>query len=154
MDKKQFNKITKEVFLKYGFEKQKDLYILSLEKITIIVKFRSWRSVKSFNYWFFLNNLYDNSTKFEERHDTMIEIKMEHTPSLHGYHAHEILIEEWSEEKYQDLLNKMLHSYFDPYKADALQFLKDNEYRMILTEKARIYLGFEPQKNSVEILRE
>jgi hypothetical protein len=83
----------------------------------------------------------------------MIEIKMEHTPSLHGYRAHEILIEEWSEEKYQDLLNKMLHSYFDPYKADALQFLKDNEYRMILTEKARIYLGFEPFKKEIRRLR-
>jgi hypothetical protein len=58
MDKKQFNKITKEIFLEHGCVKQKDSYILYLDEITIIVKFRSWRGIKSFNYWFFLNNLY------------------------------------------------------------------------------------------------
>ena len=140
MDKQQFNKITKETFLEYGFVKQKNLYFLYLNEITIIVKFCSWRGVKSFNYWFFLNNLYDSSVKFEEKYDTMIEIKMEHNSELRGYHKHEILFEEWTEEEYRELLNKMLHSYFDPYKADALQFLKDNDYRMALSKKARIYL--------------
>ncbi len=149
MDKKQFNKITKEIFLEYDFVKQKDNYILYLDEITIIVKFRSWRGVKSFNYWFFLNDLYDDSVKFEEKYDTMIEIKMEHNTELRGYHRHEILFEEWTEEEYRELLNKMLHSYFDPYKENALQFLKDNEYRMVLSEKARIYLGFEPYKKPI-----
>ena len=109
MDKKQFNKITKEIFLEYDFVKQKDNYILYLDEITIIVKFRSWRGVKSFNYWFFLNDLYDDSVK-------LIEIKMEHNTELRGYHRHEILFEEWTEEEYRELLNKMLHSYFDPYR--------------------------------------
>lgn len=154
MDKKQFNKITKEIFLEYGFVKQKDNYILYLDEITIIVKFRSWRGVKSFNYWFFLNDLYDDSVRFEEKYDTMFEIKMEHNTELRGYHRHEILLEEWSEEEYRELLNKMLHSYFDPYKENALQFLKDNEYRMALSEKARIYLGFEPYKKQNRNLRE
>ena len=154
MDKKQFNKITKEIFLEYGFVKQKDNYILYLDEITIIVKFRSWRGVKSFNYWFFLNDLYDDSVKFEEKYDTMFEIKMEHNTELRGYHRHEILFEEWTEEEYRELLNKMLHSYFDPYKENALQFLKDNEYCMALSEKARIYLGFEPYKKQNRNLRE
>ena len=153
MEKKQFNKITKEIFLEHGFKKQKDSYILYLDEITIIVKFRSWRGVKSFNYWFFLNNLYDDSVKFEERWDTLIEEKMEHSPELRGYHCHEILVEEWTEEKYRELLDKMLHSYFDPYKENALQFLRDNEYCMVLSEKARIYLGFEPFKKEIRRLR-
>ena len=153
MDKKQFNSITKEIFLEYGFKKQKDSYILYLDKITIIVKFRSWRGVKSFNYWFFLNDLYDDSVKFEKRGDTKIAHKMEHSPELRGYHRHEILYEEWAEEEYRELLNKMLHSYFDPYKDNAIQFLKDNERLLLLTEKARIYLGFEPYKKPTRILR-
>ena len=153
MEKKQFNKITKEIFLEHGCIKQKDSYILYLDEITIIVKFRSWRGVKSFNYWFFLNNLYDDLVKFEERCDTKIEHKMEHSPELRGYHCHEILVEEWTEEEYRELLNKMLHSYFDPYKENAIQFLKDNERTLVLTEKARIYLGFEPFKKEIRRLR-
>lgn len=152
MEKKQFNKITKEIFSEHGFKKQKDSYILYLDEITIIVKFRSWRGTKSFNYWFFLNNLYDDSVKFEERADTKIEHKMEHSPDLRGYHCHEILVEEWTEEEYRELLNKMLHSYFDPYKENAIQFLKDNERILVLTEKARIYLGFEPFKKPIRYI--
>ena len=153
MEKKQFNKITKEVFLEHGCVKQKDRYILYLDEITIIVKFRSWRGVKSFNYWFFLNDLYDDSVEFEKRCDTKIEHKMKHSPELRGYHRHEILVEEWTEEEYRELLNNMLHSYFDPYKENAIQFLKDNERILLLAEKARIYLGFEPFKKEIRRLR-
>ena len=66
---------------------------------------------------------------------------MEHTPELRGYHAHEILYEEYDEMKYKELLTTMLHRYFDPYKNNALQYLKDNDYCMCLTKKARQYLG-------------
>lgn len=141
MEKKIFNKITKEIFLEHGFSKEKDIYILSLNEVTIIVKLRSWREVKSFNYWFFINELYDSSVDFNNRFDTKIEIKMEHTPTAQGYHQHEILFEEWSPEEYKILLNNMLHSYFDPYKENALQFLRENDYRMVLSDKAREFLG-------------
>lgn len=154
MEKKVFNKITKEIFLEYGFIKEKNNYILNLEDVTIVVKFCSWRGVKSFNYYFYINELYDESVPFEFNRGMFTEIKMEHNTELRGYHRHEILFEEWTEEEYRELLNKMLHSYFDPYKENALQFLKDNEYRMVLSEKARIYLGFEPYKKQNRNLKE
>jgi len=141
MEKKIFNKITKEIFLEYGFLKEKNNYILTLDDVTIVVKFCSWRGVKSFNYYFYINDLYDDSIPFEKRFDSMVEIKMKHTPTLRGYHAHEILFEEYDEMKYRELLTNMLHSYFDPYKNNALQFLKDNDYCMVLSKKANQYLG-------------
>ena len=141
MEKRIFNKLTKEIFLEYGFIKEKNNYILNLEDVTIVVKFCSWRGVKSFNYYFYINELYDESVPFEKKFDSVIEIKMEHTPELRGYHAHEILYEEYDEMKYKELLTTMLHRYFEPYKKNALQFLRDNDYCMCLTKKARQYLG-------------
>ncbi len=141
MDKKVFNRLTREIFGDYGFIKDKNKYILSLKDVTIIVMFCSWRGVKSFNYYFYINALYSDIIPFEERFDTLIDIKMEHTPTLRGYHAHEIIFEKYDEEEYKDLLNNMLHRYFDPYKVNALQFLRDNDYCMVLSKKAREYLG-------------
>lgn len=66
---------------------------------------------------------------------------MEHTPTLRGYHAHEIVFEDYEETEYRDLLNSMLHRYFDPYKSNALEFLRENDYCMCLSKKAREYLG-------------
>jgi len=139
MDKKTFNKITKNVFTEYGFIKQKNAYILLLDEVTIVVKFCSWRGVKSFDYYFSINNMHDSSIPLDKRYDCISEIKMEHSPSAQGYHQHEILFEEYSEDEYRDMLTKMLHSYFDPYKEDALQFLKVNYWE--LTTKAREHLG-------------
>ena len=141
MEKKIFNKLTKEIFLEYGFIKDKNNYILSLDDVTIVVRFRSWRGVKSFDYYFYINALYDASVPFTKRFDCLFEEHMEHTPELRGYHAHEILFEEYDEIKYKELLTSMLHRYFDPYKNNALQYLKDNDYCMSLTKKARQHLG-------------
>lgn len=135
-----FNKITKEIFTQYGFSKQGNKYILVLDDVTLVVKFCSWRGVKSFNYYFSINKLHDSSIPLDKRFDTLFEYKMEHNPAAQGYHKHEILIEEYDEKEYSNLLTNMLHLYFDPYKKDALQFLKDNDYCMCLTKKAREYL--------------
>lgn len=137
MDKKEFNKITKEVFLNYGFIKYKNKYLLVLDDITIVVALCSWRGVKSFNYYFYINDLYDDSIPFQFNRGMFIEIKMEHDPLAKGYHKHEILYEEYEEEGYRNLLTNMLHSYFDPYKKDALKFIKDNESKLILTKETK-----------------
>lgn len=141
MEKRVFNKLTKEIFLEYGFTKEKNNYILRLDDVTIVVRFCSWRGIKSFDYYFYINDLYDDSIPFEERCDSVVQEHMKHTPELPGYHAHEILFEEYDEIKYKELLITMLHRYFDPYKNNALQYLKDNAYCMGLTKKARQYLG-------------
>ena len=132
MEKTAFNKITKEVFTKYGFLKKKDFYVLKLNDVTIVVKFRSWRGVKSFNYWFSINQINDCTLPDDKKGDTLIEIKMEHNLSAQGYHRHEILFEEYTEEEYREMLTNMLHSYFDVYKENAFKYLRDNDYRMSL----------------------
>ena len=141
MDKKTFNKITKEVFGEYGFVKSKDKYVLELKDVTIVVKFASWRGVKSFNYYFSINELRDPTVPAEKVSDTLVEIKMEHSSFLEGYHRHEILYEVYEEQEFKDILNRMLHSCFDPYKKSALQYLRENDYRMTLSKNAREYLG-------------
>ena len=141
MDKKIFNKITKDVFMKYGFLKEKSYYILKLEDVTLVVKFCSWRGVKSFDYYFYINELYDDSIPFEQKGDTLFITQMEHSLDKEGYHRHEILYENYSEEEYTHLLDNMLHRYFDPFKDNALQFLKENGYRMCLSKKAIQFIG-------------
>ena len=116
MEKRIFNKFTKEIFLEYGFIKEKNNYILNLEDVTIVVKFCSWRGVKSFNYYFYINELYDESVPFEKKFDSVIEIKMEHTPELRGYHAHEILYEEYDEKNVYKVKEKVLDQIRKEYK--------------------------------------
>jgi len=143
MDKKTFNKITKEIFTEYGFYKKGSKFLLQLKDVSIRVTFSSWRGIKYFGYNFAINALYDDSTPIEDRFDSIVEEKLEHTPSLRGYHAHEILYEEYSEMEYKELLSKTLHVTFDPYKTNALQYLKDNMYCMCLTKRASEYLQSE-----------
>lgn len=141
MEKSSFNKITKEVFLEYGFVKYGSKFLLLLDDISIVVRFSSCRNIKYFNYNFGINALYDASVPYDKRFDSVLEIVMEHTPELRGYDAHEIQFEKYSEEEYRELLYNMIHRYFDSYKNNALQFIKDNECRMCLSKKAKEYLG-------------
>ena len=141
MDKNLFHKITKEIFLEYGFTNKNGKFILVLKDVSIVVFFSSWRGVKSFSYYFSINELYDETFPFEQRGDTLVEIKMEHDPSAQGYHKHEIIFEQYTENEYRELLVNLLHSYFDVYKENAIKFLKDNAYCMALTLKAKKYLG-------------
>lgn len=74
MDKKSFDRITKETFLAHGFIKKRDTFILILDEITISCKLYTWNSVKSFNYWISVNGLYDRSVPFEKRYGTYLAI--------------------------------------------------------------------------------
>lgn len=141
MDKKKFDNITKEVFVSYGFTKKRDNFILILDEITVTCKLYSWNMVRSFNYWISVNGLYDNSVPYEKRYGTYIALKMEHTPSAEGYHKSEIKYEDYTEDQYRELLTKMLHNYFDPYKQDALKYVKDNYKLLTLKPDGIAFLG-------------
>ena len=140
MDKKEFNKITKEVFVAYGFVKKREIFLLILDEITISCKLYSWNLVRSFNYWISINKLYDDSIPYEKRYGTYFAIKMEHSPLAEGYHSSEIKYEDYSEEQYRNLLSNMLTTYFDPYKHDALQYVKDNYERLTLRPEGIAFL--------------
>lgn len=140
MDKKDFDRITKEIFLENGFIKKRDIFLLILEEITISCRLYTWNGVRSFNYWISINKLYDDSIPYEKRYGTYLAIKMEHDSLAKGYHRSEIKYEEYTETEYRELLNYMIHIYFDPYKQDALQSIKDNFDRLHLKEDGIAYL--------------
>ncbi|MBR7162723.1 MAG: hypothetical protein IKD35_01985 [Clostridia bacterium] len=125
MEKRDFNRITKELLLKYGFKKDKNCWALYLDKVTIYVKLRSWRDVKSFNYWFCIEELrgvkYGTCIVLDS--DALFETKMEHSPDAQGYHKHEILYENYSKEEYHEMFDGMLHKYIDPFKEDAFKHI-------------------------------
>ena len=143
MDKKSFDRITKEVFLAYGFIKKRDTFILILDEITISCKLYSWNSIKSFNYWISVNGLYDDSVPYEKRYGTYLAIKMEHSPSAEGYHKSEIKYEDYTEIEFREILASMLNIYFDPYKQDALKYVKSNYKILNLKPEGIAYLGIE-----------
>lgn len=145
MDKKEFNHITKEVFTQYGFIKKRDKYFLILEEVTIGCQLMSWNMVRSFNYWISFNSLYDESIPLEKRYDNYVCIKMEHAPSAVGYHKAEIVYEDYDEQECRRILDYLLHTYFDPYKQHAIQFIKDNHQQLTLRPNAKEYLNIQSQ---------
>ena len=143
MDKKEFNQITKDVFTKYGFIKKRERYILLLDEIIISCQLYIWNGVRSFNYWVSVNAAYDDSVPLEKRVGSFVATKMEHTPSAVGYHKAEIVYEEYDEAQCRRILNYLLHTYFDPYKQDATQYLKDNYKRLTIRPEGLKCLGIE-----------
>lgn len=141
MDKKDFDTITKEIFQAHGFIKKRDTYLLVLDEITISCKLYSWNLVRSFNYWISVNGLYDDSVPYEKRYGTYLAVKMEHSPSSEGYHKSEIKYESYTESQYRELLDNMLNIYFNPYKTDALQYVKNNYEKLYLKPEGIAYLG-------------
>ncbi len=141
MEKSQFKKNSDIVLKEYGFIKKGTAYILNLQDIVIIMRQRSWRGVKSWDYTIGIRALHNCDTPLENISDTDIEIHLEHNSSLSGYHAHEILYEEYSEEYYTELFNNMLHKEFDGYKLYGLEYLKQNFIGKALSFEAMEYLG-------------
>ena len=141
IEKKDFNKITKEIFVANGFVKKRDTFLLILDEITISCRLYKWNNIQSFNYWISVNGLYDDSIPYEKRYGTYIAIKMEHSPFAEGYHKSEIKYEEYSEDQYREMLTNMIHCYFDPYIHDALQYVKDNYQKLYLKPEGIAYLG-------------
>lgn len=140
MDKKRFDRITKEVFLEHGFIKKRNTFLLIFDEITISCKLYSWNLIKSFNYWISINGLYDDSVPYEKRYGTYLAIKMEHSPFAEGYHKSEIKYEDYTENEYREILHGMLNIYFTPYKEDALQYVKDNYKMLTLKPEGIAYL--------------
>ncbi len=140
MEKKDFNKMTREIFKGYGFLKQKDRYVLFLNDITIVVRLASWRGVRSFDYFFVINDMSDQNLPLEQRGSTVVWLKAEHDLFAQGYHRHEILYENYTPNEYFSLLNNLLHNTFDPFKKYGLKYLKDNLNSLFLTREAKEYI--------------
>ena len=138
MDRKAFNKITNQIFLQYGFfQAKRNTYVLVLEEVDVCVSFVSWRGVKFFDYIYSIRAAWEEGTPLEQRFEG-ISIKMEHNTELEGYHRHEIIFENWTEEAWRIALLQMLHKYFDPFKENAILHIKNQS---LLTARHRKYLN-------------
>ena len=143
MDKKTFDKITKEIFLAYGFIKKNRTFLLILDEITISCRLYTWNMITSFNYWISVNRAYDDSIPYDQRYGSIVATKIEHSPSAQGYKKSEIKYEEYTEEQYREMLTRMLHSCFDPYKEDAIQCVRDNHEMLTIKPEELAVLGIE-----------
>ena len=140
MERKIFNKITREIFLHYGFKKEKKYYILELEEITLFVWLHSWRGLKSFMYYLSINELHNKTEELEEKIDIWSAIALAHNATSSGCSQQELSIAEWTEARYIEILKGMLHEYFDPYKERGLKHLKDMENTLAFRENAQMFL--------------
>ena len=71
----------------------------------------------------------------------LVAVKMEHTPAAQGYHKSENKYEDYSEEEYRRMLTYMLHTYFDPYKTDAIGYIKEFHVYLALRDETKEALG-------------
>ncbi len=153
MDKKEFKKITKEVYEKYGFKKKGNLFYLDLDEVLLCSKISYCRGVTYLAYNFSIKAAhsvveYRNNDMFEgfESHEILIY----YTPAAEGYHKQEIPYENLTAEEYAERLSQILPRYFEPYKKNALKYIErcyrekglviENDIIMI-SLKARQYLG-------------
>lgn len=151
MDQRTFNRVTKEVFLQYGFcKEERNRYVLRVdEEINVVVDFASWRGIKYFDYFFEIPKLHDPSIPRKEWVGVALGDKLEYREDLRGYQNHEILIEEWTEEEWREKLNYMLHKYFDSFKEDAIKHIRSHVFLMSVAYEEyieKLYLSRQKQK--------
>ena len=146
MEKKEFNRIVKEEFTQYGFKKKRDRYYLLFDDVMISCQLYTWNGVRSFNYWISINAVYDDSVPLDKRVGSYVCVKMEHSPEAVGYHKAEIVYEEYDEEECRRIIRYLLHTYFDPYKQDATQYVKDNYDWLTIRPEGLKCLGIEVPK--------
>ena len=144
MDKKTFKKITKEIFTQYGFVTVGKQYVLELRDVAIVAELLSCRGIRSFEYYFSIYQLYDPvygpAVPVEKRYDTYTYHRLYHNLLEKGEYGYGIKFEIYEEDEYRSMLTCMLHSTFDPYKENALQYLKENAYRLTLKPQAEAFL--------------
>lgn len=140
MEIKSFNKITKEVFIAYGFKKIGKNYILELKDILLCVWLDSWHGLKSFHYSLSINALHAAIEPIEKRHDFAFSVPLSHNINPKGSQPHKLCIDEWTEMQYREILQKLLSEYFDSYKEKGLKHLKDIGHTLPFTEEAQMFL--------------
>ena len=140
MEVKTFNKITKEIFVAYGFKKNGKNYILELTDIALIVWLDYYCGLRSIHYSLSINKLHNESESINERHDFAFSVPLDHNINPKGSQQHKLCLEEWTEIQYREILKNLLFEYFEPYKEKGLQYLKEIGHTLPFTEKAQMFL--------------
>lgn len=142
MEKSLFNKMMKEEFLKYGFKKEGNHFILLLPEISIDVRYTSSLGVKYFGYSFAINDLHDPSVPYTKRYNNVLVLQMQNPRPIYHRPTQEFPYEIYDEDECRELLRIMIHNTFDPLKNDGLEYIKAHSRDIfMLTKDAKIYLG-------------
>ena len=154
MEKKEFKKITTEVFLEYGFVKKGKSYYLDLDEVLICAEFSHRFDATYLAYNFSIKAIHSEDERqpgdmFEGYDSSEISIDFDKTASRPR--RREIPYKDLAEDYYRDKLREILRDNFDPYRKDALQHIRKAHeisgylrYRDIipLSIKAQIYFGY------------
>lgn len=153
MDKKEFKKVTKEVYEQYGFVKKGNLFYLDLDEVLLCSGVFSRNGGRHLSYNFSIKAIHSSD---EYQHNDMFEgfdsyeIKMRYQESPNRWEGYNISYEEINAEEYRENLLKMLPRFFDPYKENALNYIVRTytEIGLVIAGdivplkiKARQYLG-------------
>lgn len=153
MDKKELKKVTTLAFERYGFVKKGKYYYLDLDDVRICSGFNTMHGITYLAFTFSIKVLHTN----EERTQTNMfdasdssEIQFCFDENARGLQGSQICFEEWTEMYYRSKLEKLLHCYFDPFRENALEHIK-NGYQIkglvnkgdivMLTKNARDFLN-------------
>lgn len=122
--KKNLKKITTKMYEEYGFVKKGKYFYLELDDVIICSGFNYHHNVTYLAYNFSIKAIHSiDEFKLNDMFEGF-EIQMYFDKNAQGYHKKEICFEKWSEEYYKFKLNEILHYYLDPYKNDALNYIK------------------------------
>lgn len=152
MDVKQFKFLTKQIYENYGFTKKGKYFYLDLNDVIICSGV-----LNTYNYSFFAYNISLKAIhSAQEYKNNMFDgydchaIDMYYTPNASGYLKKAVNYEKYSTEEYCKRLSELLKKYFDPFKEDALEYIKicykkiglviENDIIM-LSKSAREYLN-------------
>ena len=144
MDKKEFQKITKKVYEEYGFVKKGKYYYLDLKDVIICSGLSSRYggvylmyniSIKALHpiNEITINNFYDG---FDSGGNAICFEKDNYIIKYLDYNGHQ----------YECKIKEVLYKYFEPYKVDALNYLRnmeslqDKNERIPLKIKAKEFL--------------
>lgn len=153
MDKKELKKVTTLVFERYGFVKKGKYYYLDLDDVRICSGFNTMYGITYLAFTFSIKALHTEeewtTQNMFDGYDSS-EVHFCFDENARGLQGSQICFEEWTEMYYSSKLEELLHCYFDPFRENALEHIK-NCYQIIglvnkddivmLTKKARDFLN-------------
>ncbi|MCL2540119.1 MAG: hypothetical protein FWE53_01640 [Firmicutes bacterium] len=147
MDKKEFFRITQEVFAEYGFKVDGKYFYLDLSEVHITAVLAKAHGIYFLGYNFSIKAIHEGEIKPRDEfagHDS-------HLINMSNYKNERWLeYENMPKETYINDLKEMLPRYFNPYKKDAIGYIKKiavipgviyKKDIVVIFKEAQAYLG-------------
>lgn len=131
MEKKELKRITTEIYKEYGFVKKGERYYLDLDDVVICSRFSgtAWCE-NSISFVFRIKKIHADDERPYTELDYFDDFdSLEYDLALNRYskgnRRYEIRSGDYSGEDYKNLLRKLLTRYYDPFKCNALEHIKN-----------------------------